>query len=157
MVDPWELACNYALCTWIVIYIFFTIYWVMQLRLFQSTCFCWNQFNKILVRVVLEFTTVLLLSIFICRFYGRTGSGHAGQAFILPKNFWAPFFLAQKYLTPLLFHQPPSAVINDRSLTKKCTQHNNRILTCGSMYISFISFTISFSSRSGDYPKNTST
>jgi hypothetical protein len=57
--------------------------------------------------VVLEFTTVLLLSIFICRFYGTTGSCGAGIFNIAQNVLPPPFFHAQKYLTPLLFHQPP--------------------------------------------------
>jgi hypothetical protein len=60
---------------------------------------------------VLLFTTVLLLSIFICRsvlWYNRV---MRGRYLYCTKIFAPPFFHAQKYLTPLVFHQPPSPVI----------------------------------------------
>ena len=101
---------NYALYTCIVIYIFFIIYWF-------NGCSNVHAYVEISLTngVVLEFTTVILLSIFICRFYGTTGSCWAGiniaQKFLPP-----PFIHAQKYLTPSFSTSPPPPVINDRSL-----------------------------------------
>jgi hypothetical protein len=52
--------------------------------------------------VVLEFTTVLLLSIFLSVGF-MVGRCHVGQVFMLHKNVCPPpFFHAQKYLTPPL-------------------------------------------------------
>ena len=44
--------------------------------------------------VVLEFTTVLLLSILICRFYGTTGS--CGAGINIAQHFLAPPFFMHK-------------------------------------------------------------
>jgi hypothetical protein len=78
---------NYALYTCIVIYMFFTIYWV-------NSCSNVHVYVEISLinGVVLEFTTVLLLSIFICRFYGTTGSCGAG-IYIAQKCLPHPFFM----------------------------------------------------------------
>jgi hypothetical protein len=110
MVDPWELATMpyRPLCTCIIIYIFFTIYWV-------NGCSNVHVYVEIslIYGVVLEFTTVLLLPIFIGRFYGTTG--HAGQVFMFPKKFCPPLFM-HKNIWPPSFSTSPSPVINDRSL-----------------------------------------
>jgi hypothetical protein len=78
---------NYALYTCIAIYIFFTIYWV-------NGCSNVHVYVEISLinGVVLEFTTVLLLSIFICRFYGTTGSCGVG-IYIAQKCLTLPFFV----------------------------------------------------------------
>jgi hypothetical protein len=72
---------------------------------------------------------------FICRFYGMTGSGHAGQVFILHKNICPPpLFHAQKYLTPPFSTSLP--VINDRSLLKDgaIVHTKPRSATCSSRF-----------------------
>ena len=51
---------------------------------------------------------------------GMVRRGHAGQVFILHKNFWPPLFSCTKISDPPSFSTsppPPPPVINDRSLS----------------------------------------
>jgi hypothetical protein len=81
----------------------YILYHLLSQWLFQCTCLCWI---SLINGVVLEFTTVLLPSIFICRFYGTTGSCGAG-IYIAQKFLAPPFFMHENTWPPLIFHQPP--------------------------------------------------